>query len=252
MLRRSALLAAALAACLAAFSAPTARAGESRGATLALTWTPAFCETAGRNRGECKLLAKRKISVWSNRFNLHGLWPERGEYCGATKEQIAQDALGPRGWRKMKMQRLPKDLADRLVAAMPGALSGLHKHEWVKHGLCHGDPDGAIGYYQDSLAALEAVNRAGLAKLARAHVGRELRAAQLRAALDRAFGKGAGERLQMVCVKDRDSGRRLISEIRISLRGELEPGVNVGRLILAARPRKRGCRAGIVDPVGAQ
>lgn len=242
-----------LAICLALL-APPAAAEESRDHTLALSWQPAFCETQGARRQECELLNRKEIPVWAGRFTLHGLWPRDGEYCGVPGSVEEADRRGPRGWAGLPLPSLPKELRDKLLRGMPGALSSLHKHEWIRHGTCHGDPDGAAGYFEDSLAAMEAVNRSGVAKLMRDNAGREVSADQLRAAMDRAFGRGAGKRLQMVCETERreEGGRRLIAEIRVSFRGEIEPGADFGRLVLAAPTRKRGCKRGIVDPRGVQ
>jgi len=55
------------------------------------------------------------------------------------------------------------------------------------------------------------------------------------------------------CVEDRDSGRRLISEITLALKGTIKPGIVMGDLVLAAIPdSKPGCPGGIIDPVGLQ
>lgn len=256
-LRPSALrriLGAPLLLLLAAAPAVSEPAQESRDHVLALSWQPAFCETRGGRRQECDLLNRKDIPVWAGRFTLHGLWPRDGEYCGVPGKVEAQDRRGPRFWAGLPMQALPKDLRDRLLRGMPGALSALHKHEWIRHGTCHGDPDGAAGYFEDSLAAMQAINRSGIAKLMQAHAGRELSADQLRAALDRAFGRGAGKRLQMVCATEpkAEGGRRLIAEIRVSLRGRIGPGADFGRLLRDAPPRKRGCKRGVVDPRGVQ
>jgi ribonuclease T2 len=71
---------------------------------------------------------------------LHGLWPQpRSQaYCGVDERAVEQDKR--RRWRDLPWERLDDDLWNRLQQAMPGTRSGLHKHEWIKHGTCY---DGA-------------------------------------------------------------------------------------------------------------
>lgn len=61
---------------------------------------------------------------------------------------------------------------------------------------------------------------------------------------------GAGLRVAFQC--SNDGSRRLITEMRISLRGDIDGSSDVGDLIMAAGPVDRGCTNGTIDPVGLQ
>ena len=74
--------------------------------------------------------------------------------------------------------------------------------------------------------------------------------AEIRAAFDKSFGAGAGQRVRVACVDD--GSRRLISEITIGLVGTISPDTKLGDLILGSGPTDAGCPGGIVDPVGLQ
>ena len=134
--------------------------------------------------------------------------------------------------------------------SLPGTASGLHRHEWIKHGTCHRAPGGADEYYDDTLLLMERINGPEIAGLIAARVGRHMHTAELRAAFDAAFGPGAGNRVEVRCTND--DGRRLIQELRIHLRGVIEPGAEHGALLAAADPVPPGCNGGIVDPAGLQ
>ena len=66
----------------------------------------------------------------------------------------------------------------------------------------------------------------------------------------RAFGAGAGERVQVHCAGD--GGRTLIQEVSVYLAGAIGPEAPVAGLILAADPVTPGCPRGVVDPAGLQ
>ncbi len=113
----------ALAACFVLASlvmAPSAfaqdRAGDFDFYVLALSWSPTYCETDGRDdRQQCGRGADHS-------FVVHGLWPqyERGfpEYC-----PVADD------W-------VPESLADGMADLMPSR--NLVFRQWRKHGTCSG------------------------------------------------------------------------------------------------------------------
>lgn len=85
---------------------------------LALSWSPAFCQSdAGRNnRQQCG-------SGRSFGFVVHGLWPqnEKGypEFCGTDRQE-----------------RVPESLGRQMLDIMPSM--GLIGHQWRKHGTCSG------------------------------------------------------------------------------------------------------------------
>jgi len=212
--------------------------------TLAVSWQPAFCETA-RQRPECQSQTVDRFDA--AHFSLHGLWPDPAGnvYCNVPDDQRERDRAGR--WAELPALDLPDELRADLNRVMPGTRSNLHRHEWIKHGTCAGgDP---VAYYDASLELLSALNGSAVQDLVSAGLG-DLDAATIRAAFDRAFGQGAGQRVEIECVQDGE--RRLISELRISLSGEIGTTPDFSDLIAGAPPRDRGCPGGIIDPVGWQ
>lgn len=134
---------------------------------------------------------------------------------------------------------------------MPGFASGLHLHEWTKHGTCYEDdqtedkganPD---EYYGDTMALLEQLNNSEVRTLFEANIGNVLTLEQVQQAFQEAFGDGAGERFNMVC----NQGN--ITELWINLTGHIRPDSNLGELILASPTRdesssKTPCARGLV------
>lgn len=215
---------------------------------LAISWQSAFCEFA-RRRPECRHESEESRAA-ATRFSLHGLWPgPRGEdYCGVERDLVARDREGD--WRDLPRIRLTEATATALREAMPGVLSGLDRHEWVRHGTCYGQAD-AEEYFADSLMLLAAINRSDVQATFAGSVGQYLSDRMIRGAFERAFGTGAGDRVAIVCRED--GLRTLISELRISLSGGIGPDSDLGRLISNAAPvRDRGCRGGTIDPRGLQ
>jgi len=94
-----------------------------------------------------------------------------------------------------------------------------------------------------------AFNKTPLQDLFADNIGKHLSSHDIRAAFDEAFGRGAGDRVLVHCV--RDGGRQLIQELRIAMRGDLRT-TNFPVLLKQARAQKQGCRGGIVDAVGLQ
>ncbi len=191
---------------------------------LALSWAPAFCETAPGKR-ECK--SQRKGRFDTENLTLHGLWPEE-QYCHKTPYKNLSDSL----WQNLKI-------------AMPGTASGLHKHEWKKHGTCYTNmPE---RYFRDSLRLVAAFNQTPVRSLFKGNIGQFLSAEEIRQAFDNAFGKGAGSKVLLHCV--RDGQRTLLQELRIALKGDIEKA-NLKKLLRASPHQKRGCKGGIIDDVG--
>ncbi|MEO0619694.1 MAG: ribonuclease T2 [Pseudomonadota bacterium] len=96
---------------------------------LALSWSPTYCEDAGRKRGGQQCSGPRPYA-----FVLHGLWPQfrKGwpENCGKG-----------RAW-------VPKQTISRMLDIMPSR--GLIIHEYKKHGTCSGlDADGYFALSRD-------------------------------------------------------------------------------------------------------
>lgn len=230
-------------ACAVSLSMGSAPRAQEATYVLAMTWQPAFCELRSR-LPECETLSASDEGATA--FSLHGLWPQpRGNvYCGVAARTRALDEAGR--WDDLPPVPLSPGTRAALADAMPGALSHLDRHEWVKHGTCHGTD--AETYYRDSLRLLAAVNASSLGRLFTDAVGARLNADAIHAATDLAFGPGASKRLEIVCRLD--GARRLIVELRLELAGPLDRPV--ADLVADAPYRAVGCEGGFVDPVGLQ
>ena len=216
---------------------------------LAASWQPAFCETRPKLR-ECASQTARRFDA--SHFALHGLWPQpRSEsYCGVDGSVVATDKAGR--WHDLPWQHLPRPLWDRLRKVMPGTMSGLHKHEWIKHGSCMDGAD-STDYFAVSLDLMDHLNASRLRTLFADRIGWPVSGEEIRAAFEEDFGNGTGTRLRIACVRDGD--RQLVREITIGLTGKLVPGTSKAALagmIAAAPPTDPGCPGGIVDPTGFQ
>jgi ribonuclease T2 len=106
------------------FSA-TAQRDQSRGQpgefdfyVLALSWSPSFCLTEGRNRPGAQCAADARFG-----FVVHGLWPQYD-----------------RGWPQFCAGNAPERVADGTIARMQDIMPsrGLVLHQWRKHGTCSG------------------------------------------------------------------------------------------------------------------
>ncbi|MEM8795490.1 MAG: ribonuclease [Pseudomonadota bacterium] len=204
----------------------TQAAERPRNLTLAASWQPAFCETESSRR-ECVSQTEDRFDATN--FSLHGLWLDRRNCPG------------------IRYSRLPQNLWEELRVVMPGTRSGLQRHEWEKHGRCYSSEPAT--YYRDSLKLMAALNASPVRALFERRKGAFLSAQEIRRTFDNAFGRGAGDRVEIKCVQD---GRRLlIEELRIAMKGDPK-AQGFGVLIRQARARKQGCRGGIVDRVGLQ
>ena len=210
---------------------------------FAISWQPAFCE-GHANRDECTTQTADRFDA--SHFALHGLWPQRVDYCGVARDTQLADKDGK--WSALPALQLTDATRQKLAQMMPGTQSLLDRHEWIKHGTCYGEKSDL--YFTDALAMLEAVNASAVRELFAGSIGKELTQQQVRAAFDTAFGKGAGERVRLAC--DRDGDRTVITELTIGLTGEITGPGDFKRLTMAARPTDGGCNKGIVDAVGLQ
>ncbi len=123
MRRRAGAAIAGLAALLVSGVAAPAQERGGRSGTfdfyvLALSWSPAFCESTGHSRASAQCDPGRRLG-----FVVHGLWPqyERG-YPSDCDSRSA-----------------PRYVIDETADVFPD--SGLARHQWRKHGTCSGlDP----------------------------------------------------------------------------------------------------------------
>jgi ribonuclease T2 len=212
---------------------------------LSLSWEPAFCQT---HAGKAECASETSTSPDAIRLSLHGLWPQpfKNQYCNVDATTIDHDKHGD--WKALPAVDLAPALRTRLDVAMPGTRSLLERHEWIRHGTCYGTDQNA--YFGDALGLVDAVNASPVEALFAANVGKEVATPDIRAAFDKAFGAGAGERVKVSCRRDGD--RRVISEITIGLVGKPGTGHPLQDLIAGSRPTSPGCPSGIVDPAGVQ
>lgn len=221
------------------------RISQSAGRTkmvLGISWHPAFCEKRSKT-AECT--RQTPDSVDARQFSLSGLWRIRKTYCGVDGNLRDQDKK--KDWLAMPELSLAEDVRLELANAMPGVASGYDRHQWVKYGTCSGLV--ADDYYVRSLKMLTVINGSEVQRLFEDNLGGTISEADVKAAFDQAFGKGAGNRVKMRCSKDGE--RRVITGLTIGL-GDAGEGEDLSRLILAAGETKFGCAEGVVDQAGLQ
>ncbi len=207
---------------------------------LALSWEPAFCE-AMKGKAECQ--NEKPSSYEASHFSLHGLWPQpRGnQFCGVDPKLAALD--DQHQWDQLPEPELTPATKAALAKAMPGVQSGLERHEWTKHGSCYPGAN-AEQYFKDEIRLANAVNASAVQEFMAANIGKQIQMSDLRAAFDKAFGPGAGERVRISCDKQ---GR--FSEMTIGLKGDISSGADIAQLIAASETTDMGCPAGLVDAV---
>ncbi len=201
---------------------------------LVLSWHNSFCESHP-NRKECRPMHNEA----SNRLVLHGLWPQPRSrvYCGVSNRLEILDRQ--HRWRALPAINYPPTLRKLLKRYFPGYLSGLDRHEWIKHGTCYSQSPRR--YFHDALNLTAEVDLSLIGDYLRANIGQRVRLRDLRRLFARSFGAKNGNKLTMKC------RRGLLSEIVISLRGrgdELEP------LLQNAPSLPSRCYEGIVDGPG--
>ena len=111
-------LAALLVPLCAAVAQERGRPGDFDFYVLALSWSPAFCESTGGSRGSPQCEPGRRLG-----FVVHGLWPQH-----------------ERGYpSRCDSRNAPRYVIDETTDIFPDP--GLARHEWRTHGTCSGlDP----------------------------------------------------------------------------------------------------------------
>ena len=214
---------------------------------LAASWQPGFCETQP-DRRECRSQHRDRFDA--SHFALHGLWPQprSKEYCGVSRRDIETDQTA---WRLLPELPLSPATRRELEKVMPGTASLLDRHEWIVHGTCY--EESAESYYSESLALMRQLNASGLRDFLAANIGRAVTPAQIRAAADKAFGRGTGNRIGIECETERDGNRVVLTELQIALHGAIDETSDLGDLIRAARPiasNARQCPRVVIDAAG--
>jgi len=205
---------------------------------LALSWQPTFCEGHSRKK-ECRTQSKNRYDA--SHWSLHGLWPQpRGNaYCNVSDMDKGIDRN--KRWHLLAPVKLSQKTAMELALVMPGASSNLQRHEWIKHGTCYGSD--AEDYYSDAIKLTKAVNNSIVGKLFNRGVGKRVTLKQVRAHFDKAFGKGAGSKVDMRC--DR---RGRVSELWINLKGEIDDDTTLASLLKDSIRAGSTCFKGVIDP----
>jgi ribonuclease T2 len=221
------------------------RAARVRDAVLAVSWQPSFCEIRS-SRPECTSMTTGRFDA--THLTLHGLWPEGAEYCGVTPAQ--EDLDRAQRWDRLARVALAPSTREALARVMPGAQSHLDRHEWTRHGSCHGTS--ADDYFRTAIALLDALNASPVQAFLASKIGTSVDTNAIRAELDRAFGADAGSRVAFVCERERGGDRTLLTEMRIHVRGAIDATSDLRALILAAPKVPRGCGRGVVDAAGLQ
>lgn len=215
-------------------------AGARATHVLAMSWEPAFC-SKHQDKTECGELTS--TSFGSKNLSLHGLWPQpRGtQYCNVPKD--VQQADTNHRWNDLPEPEMSADTQKRLAAVMPGFKSNLQRHEWIVHGTCYGS--NADSYFSRAATLAEAVNASKVSKVFADNAGKSLSTDAIRAAFDDSFGPGSGARVTVSC-----SGRgpsRKITEVVMSLAGDVTGNAGLGDLLRAAQPISAGCPGGLVS-----
>ncbi|QFI67077.1 ribonuclease T2 [Sinorhizobium alkalisoli] len=207
---------------------------------LAVSWQPGFCETRP-TRKECAEQAAERVDA--THFSLHGLWPLRKSYCGVEAELKGRDRKGD--WLDLPKLAMADETAARLLVAMPGVKSGLDRHQWLRSGTCQAE--NAEDYFALQLRLLDQLNESAVQALFAGRIGAEVGEAEIKAAFDKSFGAGAGERVRMRC--QTVAGRSVITGLTIGLTGEFSGRADLRNLIQAAGPTEFKCAKGIVAAV---
>ncbi len=231
---------------LLSIMAGSAFAQEGGGRTrfiLAASWQPAFCQTNQR-KAECASQGSDRYDA--KNFSLHGLWPMRKDYCGVSDADRSADKGGD--WRDLPEVKLSAETKASLDKVMPGTQSALERHEWIKHGTCTGIS--ADAYFSDAVRLIEDLNGSAVQELFAANIDKSLTGDAIKAAFDKSFGPGAGDRIKMSCRRAGNS--RVISELTIGLSADATEGQgrDLGDLIQGAGRTSFGCNEGIVDAAG--
>ena len=210
---------------------------------LAISWQPAFCETH-EDKKECETQTTARFDA--SNFTLHGLWP-KPQYCNVDNDIKKLDR--PKTWLKLPPISLSDELFKELQEKMPGVTSGLHRHEWYKHGTCYSDT--AEEYYRESLALLDQVNNSEVRELFESNIGEVLRSDEILDEFDTAFGNSASKKVGISCTNDkRPTNRRMIVELKLNLKGEIEPDTAMSDLFKEGRRVNNVCSSGEIDPAG--
>ena len=205
---------------------------------LAISWQPAFCQNH-QGKKECRTQTADRFDA--SHFTLHGLWPDGVQYCQVPRDQQQRDRASK--WETLPEPILTTSTRQVLDRVMPGTQSLLHRHEWIKHGMCDGS--GSEAYFMKSVALLEQINGSSVRNFFVQHIGQRVTLDAVRAAFVQAFGAAARSNVALSC------SNGLIEEVQITLRAPIPPDSSLASLFVSPRKAKPSqCSQGRIDPVG--
>lgn len=213
----------------AAQSAPEGGARE----VLSVGWQAGYCAVRPKSSGCAGFSADMPAA---GRFSLVNRFEVRKSYCGI--EAALREKASKGKWADLPDITLAAATKVRLDAAMPAVRAGLDRRQWLKSGSCLAAS--AEAYYARSLDLLDEINASPVRALFTERKGAAVTLAEVRAAFDAAFGKGAGERVRLACRKAGD--RVVVTGITIGL--ATGDGA-LAALIAGASPTKSRCTGGV-------
>ena len=217
---------------------------------LAASWQPAFCETKRNKKDECKTLNPDRFDATS--FSIHGLWPqdrdkEKMYYCNVPDaiQKLDQDKDtykdSKERWMRLPALQLSPELREDLAVKMPGYESYLHRHEWYKHGTCYSETPEE--YYQETILLLDQLNASEVRDLFAQNLEEIVTNDRIDQAFEIAFG--VTDRVAVSC--SNVGGEKLITELKIKLKGDINLDTDITDLLAAANTSYAGCSKGQVD-----
>ncbi|MFZ5791694.1 MAG: ribonuclease T2 family protein [Pseudomonadota bacterium] len=214
---------------------------------LSLVWRPAFCALPeNTHRKECQ------PGATSTQLMLDGLslfWDRNGDgkrndddrYCiddpALRTDIIAKDKAAQRDWSGLPEAPISESTRDALTAVMPRVLSGLERHEWLKHGTCSGLS--ADGFFALTVKMTRDVLDNAFGEAIIENAGEVVERKILRAAFRLRYGKARLPALTLNCVKGPD-GRDMLLEARIRVTREYADRGIVGSSLDAREIGKKG------------
>ena len=203
---------------------------------LALSWQPGFCSTH-KSKKECRSANSSLPSAKA--LSLHGLWPQprNTAYCGVNETERAIDRRGR--WDLLKKLDLSSQTVKALGVVMPGYVSLLQRHEWIKHGTCYSKD--AETYYKDSIRLTNHFNKSPVAALIASNKGKTLSLKEIRTSVAKSFGSKAASRVALRCGR-----KNQITELWIGLKGNAANG-SMKSLMEAGKTPSSNCQSGRVE-----
>lgn len=174
-------------------------AGLEDSYVFAVSWQPAFCETH-RDKPECAITDPNAYQA--KNFTLHGLWPNKSS-CGTNYGFCGKQQQEKGSFCNYPQVGLTPAVFQKLGVVMPSAAAGscLQRHEWYKHGTCQTDWDND-GYFSVAIDLVQQFNDSGMSAFMTKNIGHLVKKEDFLMKLNEVFGKGASERMKIMCDGD--------------------------------------------------